>query len=103
MVKGGHQQKAPGTNILHLTLHRRWFDAIVLGRKKTEYREDTVYWRARLLGRSYDEVQFRNGYATRAPLMRVQCLGIRKDRGGRFAIRLGKILQILNYAPKGRE
>ena len=43
------------------------------------------------MGREYEEIVFRNGYAPRAPLMRVQCLGIRKDKCGRFAIRLGKI------------
>lgn len=96
---GRYQRKAREAVALHLTLHRRWFDAIALGRKKTEYREDTAYWRARLLGRSYDEVHFRNCYATRAPFMRVQCLGIRKRRTG-FAIRLGEVLQIRNYAPE---
>ena len=73
--------------ILHLTLHREWFDKIAAGQKKTEYRDNTAFWRSRLLSRSYDEIHFRNGYATRAPFMRVECLGIRKDGRKRFAIR----------------
>ena len=85
--------------VLHLTLHREFFDAIAEGKKKTEYRENKACWQTRLAGRDYAEVVFRNGYAPRAPLMRVQCLGISKDRAGRFAIRLGKILQLKNYRP----
>ncbi len=91
-----------GPSVLHLTLHREFFDAIAGGRKKTEYREDKTYWRSRLIGRAYTEIVFRNGYATDAPIMRVECLGVRQEKTGRFAIRLGKILEVRNYsiAPK---
>lgn len=85
---------------LCLTLHREYFDAIVQGTKKTEYREDKAYWRRRLVGRHYQEVHFRNGYATKAPFMRVECKGVRKIRtseGSRFAIRLGRILELKYY------
>lgn len=78
---------------LCLTLHREFFDAIAEGTKKTEYRADKEYWRRRLVGRIYQEVHFRNGYATKAPFMRVQFKGVRKVRtseGSRFAILLGK-------------
>ncbi len=83
--------------VLYLTLHRVFFDAIAEGRKKTEYREDTNYWRSRLVGRNYTEVVFRNGYATHAPVLRVQCLGVRREKTSRFAIRLGKIMEVKNY------
>ena len=89
----------PTTN-LSLNLHRQYFDAIVAGTKKTEYRQNTDYWRRRLVGRKYREVHFRNGYATRAPFMRVEFLGVRQggsSRGHDFSIRLGKILEIKNY------
>ena len=82
-------------NILHLTLHRKWFDRIAAGTKTTEYREDKPHWRTRLDGRSYDEVHFRNGYGPDRPFMRVKCLGISKN--GCFQIHLGKILEIKNY------
>ena len=85
------------TSVLHLTLHREFFDAMAEGKKNTEYRADTPYWRARLVGRNYSEIVFRNGYATLAPVMRVQCLRIRKDRPHQFAIRLGGILELKNY------
>lgn len=85
---------------LCLTLHREFFDAIVAGTKKTEYRENKDYWQRRLVGRTYAEVHFRNGYATKAPFMRVQCKGIWKVRRKgetTFAIRLGKILELRHY------
>lgn len=84
--------------VLYLTLHRVFFDAIAEGRKKTEYREDTYFWRSRLIGRNYAEIVFRNGYATDAPVMRVQWLGLRREKTGRFAIRLGKVLEVKNYS-----
>jgi len=93
-AKGGQ------TKNLCLTLHREFFDAIVEGTKRTEYRDDKDYWRRRLVGRAYQEVHFRNGYATKAPFMRVQFKGVRKVRtieGSRFAIRLGKILELKFY------
>ncbi len=80
--------------ILHLTLVRSFFDQILSGSKKTEFREDKPYWRTRLFDRTYTEVHFRNGYAATAPFMRVECLGIRKPSNSdhRFKIRLGRIL-----------
>lgn len=92
--------KVRQTANLCLTLHRKFFAAIVAGTKKTEYREDKDYWRRRLMGRTYEEIHFRNGYATKAPFMRVQFKGVRKVRtseGSRFAIRLGKILELKYY------
>ena len=90
------------TPCFYLTLHREFFEAIAAGTKKTEYREDKPFWRSRLDGRVYSEVVFRNGYAVNAPFMRVQCLRIRKDDQGRFAIALGRILEIKNYPRKLR-
>jgi hypothetical protein len=85
---------------LPLTLHREWFDAIHSGKKKTEYRENKAYWRKRLVGIAYEEVHFRNGYATDAPFMRVEWRGLRMYGTGRsrkFGIKLGRILEVRNY------
>lgn len=84
------------TRTLHLTLHRCWFDAIASGVKTEEYRDKTPYWCKRLLGGTYDEVRFRNGYASDAPMMRVECLWIMEEEE-RFVIRLGKILEITGW------
>jgi hypothetical protein len=47
------------------------------------------------MGRSYDEVRFRNGYSPTAPLLVVECRGIRHEVSrDRFAIRLGAIIQL---------
>ena len=86
--------------VLHLNLHREFFDLIEKGLKKTEYRECTPYWRRRLEGRDYDVIRFRNGYATKAPVMDVQYVtkGFRVVGGKKeYAIRLGKVLKVQNY------
>ena len=86
--------------ILHLNLHRKWFGAIVAKTKRMEYRDRTPYWKTRLENRKYDVIQFRNGYATNAPEMQVEFLGVRrikKDGNKVYAIRLGKILKIKRW------
>jgi ASC-1-like (ASCH) protein len=85
---------------LHLNLHREFFAQIATGRKRVEYRSRTPYWRRRLEGRPYDVIQFRNGYATKAPEMLVQFRGLRrygKGRNAYYAIRLGGILKIKRW------
>ena len=86
--------------ILHLNLHREWFAAIAAKTKRIEYRQRTAFWKARVENRHYDVIQFRNGYATDAPEMQVEFLGVRrikKDGQNVYAIRLGKILKIKRW------
>lgn len=52
--------------ILHLTLKKKWFDMILSGVKKEEYREVKAYWVDRLLitsnslfGYDYEDFFFR--------------------------------------------
>ena len=85
---------------LHLNLHREFFAQIVAGTKRIEYRGQTPHWKARLEGRKYDAIQFRNGYATRAPEMLVEFRGLwryGKGRNAYYAIRLGRILKIKRW------
>ena len=89
----GIMSAVDGRSILHLTLEREWFDGIVRGKKDEEYRGLKDYWKTRLEGRTYDIVRFRNGYASDAPVMDVEFLGVEK-RKDCYAIRLGKILRI---------
>ena len=100
-VKRRHGRAGDGkVDHLVLNLHREFFDRILTGKKKIEYRDNTEYWRARLLGRTFREIHFRNGYATRAPFMRVEFKGLRQmGRGPKsyFAIRLGKVLEVKNH------
>ncbi len=88
--------------VLHLNLHRQYFEAIAARTKKTEYRTRTPYWRTRLEGRRYDLIHFRNGYATRAPEMLVEFAGLRRIRKWgtpHYAIRLGRILKLTRWHP----
>lgn len=78
--------------ILHLTLYREWFEQIRDGAKVEECRQRKPYWIKRLVGRHYDEVHFKNGYAKNAPFMRVECLGI--VDGEPIVIKLGKVLEV---------
>ncbi|MBC8096926.1 MAG: hypothetical protein H7Y43_14055 [Akkermansiaceae bacterium] len=83
--------------MLHLNLHREYFAQIAARTKRIEYRSQTPHWKSRLEGRHYDAIQFRNGYATKAPEMVVEFLGVRRYGKGRkayYAIRLGRILKI---------
>ncbi len=86
--------------VLHLTLYHEPFAAIAAGEKRIEYRRRTPYWRARLEGRKYDVICFRNGYSERAPEMWVEFRGLRrygKGRAGYYAILLGRVLSIKRW------
>ena len=63
------------SEILHLNLHRKFFNAIASRQKRIEYRKQSPYWRKRLEDRKYDAIQFRNGYAKDAPEMLVEYRG----------------------------
>ena len=87
---------------LHLNLHREFFAAIAAKKKRIEYRDQTAYWKKRLEGRRYDLIQFRNGYATKAPEMLVEFRGLRrygKGRNAYYAIRLGRIVKLQRWRP----
>lgn len=88
-----------GERILHLTLHREYFEQIVEGNKYEEYRDRTDYWERRLEGRDYDLIRFRNGYATGAPEMDVEWKGLNPRRKDCYAIKLGKILRLKRWPP----
>lgn len=87
--------------ILHLTLHKKWFDAIARGEKKEEYRECKPYWDRRLKGLGFPiMIYFRNGYQKSAPKMLVHCTGMRMaefDGKKCYALQLGQIDYIKNW------
>lgn len=84
--------------VLHLTLKKKWFDMILSGEKKEEYREIKSYWIERLTWHEYhskgelelircfasgeafrkdfDIVEFKNGYGKEAPTITVEMAGI---------------------------
>jgi len=67
--------------ILHLTLKKRWFDMILSGEKKEEYREIKPYWEGRLYNKSFDIVRFKNGYSKNVPTFDIECIRIRIGYG----------------------
>lgn len=93
-------------NTLHLTIKKKWFDMILSGVKTEEYRDIKPYYNLRLIGREYDSVVFRNGYARDAPSLTIELKTIRFGTGkpewgaeeGKtyFVLYLGKIINTKN-------
>ena len=83
--------------ILHLTLHKKWFDEILAETKKSEHRMATLYWMKRLHGRDYDYIHFVNGYGKDRPWMDVEFIECVSAWGEgnhpEYKIKLGKILR----------
>ena len=48
--------------VLHLVLEGKYYDAIERGEKKVEYRNNTPYWRKRILEKDPSIVVFHRGY-----------------------------------------
>lgn len=92
--------------ILHLTLKKKWFDMILSGEKKEEYREFKEYWKKRLdwynpNGYFINKIKFINGYGNNRPWFIVELERIQTGTGfikwgapaGEcFILKLGKIL-----------
>ncbi len=81
--------------ILHLTLLKKWFDEILAGTKKIEYREIKQHWTTRLLDKNgkpkeFDLIFFKNGYSKDARMMKVEFKGLRIKKD--YEILLGNIL-----------
>lgn len=97
--------------ILHLPIEKQWFDMIVFGEKKEDYRKISSHWFCRLQ-KSYDRrafkkfdiVLFKNGYSKNVPWAKVDFLNIRCGIGRLewgapenemvYIIRLGNILEV---------
>lgn len=101
--------------ILHLTLKKKWFDMILSGIKKEEYREIKPYWIKRLVAnpllsgivyKRFTHVTFKNGYNKNSREILVEVEDIRTSKGRIewgategvkcFVIELGKIVQTKN-------
>lgn len=102
--------------ILNLTVKKKWFDMIVSGEKKIEYREYKQYWKQRLIAgidiskdkskrimNCFDEIVFRNGYKKNSPVCRTEFVETTIENCKNpytekvemcFCIELGKILEV---------
>lgn len=107
------------SDILHLTLTKNWFDLMVRGIKRVEFREEKPYWQKRLFNEVSDceveaiqfkEIRFRNGYGKDKPLFvtdhRCTTFGGKVNRTRPFklktdypcfAISFTSILRVENY------
>ena len=90
----------PAKRVLHLHLERDWFDDIAEGKKRHELRAYKEYWKKRLEGKEFDIVRFRNGYASDAPEMDVEFVGVRRQ-GKNYVIRLGRVLKKKRFRRRG--
>ena len=69
---------------IHLTLNKKWFDMILSGEKKEEYREIKPYWLSRLkyhcnhldmmheFNHDYTHIIFKNGYSKTSPSILIE-------------------------------
>lgn len=73
-------------NVLCMTLKRKWFDMILSGVKREEYREIKEYWIRRLSGKKFSVIQFSNGYGKNVPTFNIEFpkydIGIGKKEWG---------------------
>lgn len=81
---------------LFLIMEKVWFDEIYSGRKKTEYRDDTPFYRSRFMNRKgqfrhYETAILQVGYHKDARRMTVEIKDIILDGG--FEISLGTIIE----------
>jgi len=105
---------------LHLNLKKKWFDMILNGIKKEEYREMKPYWDNRLINqklqtrydvegsdiawKEYDTITFSNGYSKNRKQMVVELKEIDIAKGNPewgavgdtvyYVLRLGNVLEI---------
>lgn len=69
--------------VLNMTLKKVWFDRILKGLKKVEYREGKEYWDTRFLKddnyKRIKFIRFANGYGRTAPAFTIECVGIKAN------------------------
>lgn len=92
---------------LFLTIKKPFFDLIVSGVKKEEYREIKPFYNKRFFCKNYTKVIFQNGYSLNSPRIEVELLGIEKKNansewsagysGFCYSLKLGRIINIKNY------
>ena len=94
------------TQTLHLNLTKKWYDMILSGEKKEEYRELSDYWKIRMKNvrtKNIQTITFSNGYAKNRRQFVIELLyisirtgiiewGAENDKVY-FVIHLGKLLK----------
>lgn len=104
--------------MLILPIKKKWFEMIVTGEKKEEYREFKPYYHTRLkrifgfdYGRKRVEIIFRNGYKHNSPSVKCLCClncGYGKEEWGAiprkeyYILTILKVLEVQNVEQKKR-
>jgi len=91
--------------LLTLTLKKKWFDMILAGIKKEEYREIKPYWTKRLFNIPR-AILFTNGYGKKVPSILIECKGLYRSLGiiewgapekiAVYILKLGEIIETKN-------
>lgn len=104
----GHEEVCVAVCTLHLNLHSKWFNMILSGQKKEEYREMKPFWHKRFLaGKEFSTITFSNGYGKNRRQFVIECKGVQSCLGivewGApegvcvYILKLGQILSRNNY------
>ena len=64
--------------MLVLSIKKKWFDMILSGEKKEEYREIKQYYESRLGYQEFKDIIFRNGYSRKSPYLKA---GVKIKKG----------------------
>lgn len=112
LIAVAHPRLVVPLRVLRLTLKRQWFDMISSGEKTEEYRTPGKWIFSRLIGKSYDVVEFSNGYGNHVPKVVVQFFGWHQGPGlpewggvwqNRYVvIRLGRVISRHNAELRDR-
>ena len=91
-------------NKLVINIKKKYFNEILNGTKKEEFRKKTKFWETRILNREYTHVVFRNGYKKNAPTITLRYLGydvknlqrdfFGKDATDLFVLKLGEVCDL---------
>ena len=89
--------------MLTLPIKKKWFDMILFGEKKEEYREIKPYYDSRLLGfytgKMEHEIFLRNGYSSKSPTIKCKIkvvVGTGKEEWGAETNKEYYVLKILS-------
>ena len=101
---------------LKLNVKHKWFEVMVTGEKKFEYRSPSQWLQSRLKNPNYDFVEIRSGYGKTRPVFIAKCELIYHSEShhpvtmnfsnnlkvvvnwGDVIIKLGEIIKVENYA-----
>ena len=82
--------------MLVLPIKKKWFDMILSGEKKEEYREIKRYYESRLDYQEFKDIIFRNGYSYKSPYLKARVKikrGMEKKRGELKRGKKNKVLE----------